>query len=94
MYEEYALLKQQIKILEDKATAMLPSIIADMQSRDVKKESHSLGNFSLSTTKKWIYPEALVIAKDKLDAKFEKAKSTGEATFEETPRLTFTGIKI
>lgn len=94
MYEQYALLKQQIKTLEDQASAILPKIIEDMQERDVKKESHSLGNFSLSTTKKWTFSESLVLAKDKLDAKFEKAKSTGEATFEESPRLTFTGIKI
>lgn len=94
MYEEYAAIKMQISNLEKRAGEILPSIIADMQARDVKKEVHSLGNFSLSTTKKWSFPEALIIAKDKLDAKFEKAKSTGEATFEESPRLTFTGIKI
>lgn len=94
IYEEYASIDAQIKALESKKAQLRPHIIEMMIEKGEKKVETEVGSFSRSTTKTWTYPETITDLADKLKAAKAKAESTGEATYEEAPRLTFTPVKL
>lgn len=94
VFEEYARLNAEISALEAKKEQLRPHIVNMMIERGEKKIETDLGNFSLGVTKTWTYPEAISEMADQLKAAKSKAESTGEATCEEKPRLTFTAVKL
>lgn len=93
-YEEYAVLSAQIKELTDKKSAMANEILSDMQKRGVLTEEHGVGKFTVSKLKKWSFPKSILEKEEEVEVLKEKAKSTGEAKYEESDSLRFTGIKI
>lgn len=94
IYEEYAQVCLKIKELTAQKEAMSDTLIADMLDRNVKKEEHPFGSFTIAHLKKWTYPAEIVDMADELKAKKAKAESTGDATFVEEPSLRFTGINL
>ena len=94
IYEEYASIDAQIKALEAKKDQLRPHIIEMMIEKGEKKIETEVGSFSMSSTKTWTYPEEVAILKDQAKAAEARAQSTGEATYEEKPRLTFTPVKL
>lgn len=94
MYEEYAILNDQIKMLTKKKDGIKEQIIADMISRDTIKEEHGLGKFTISYRKTWTYSEKTQKMEEKLDAVKAKEQSTGDASYVENESLVFTPAKI
>lgn len=93
-YEEYAVLTAQIKDLQNKKDALAVDILKDMVGNGLESQKLPIGKFTVAKVTRWTYPEAIVEAQDKLDAKKEKAKITGEATSETSDSLRFTPVKI
>lgn len=94
MYEEYAMLKIQISKLSEEADALVPQIIEQMQNEGTSKFENSMGAFKITNLKKWKYPIKIIEAEEMVKAEKAKAQSTGDATFEEVPSLTFRVIKL
>lgn len=94
MYEEYALLDNQIKELTNKKELLREKIVTDMNDRGTDKESHSLGKFTITRIKKWFYTPETIDFEEKLKAQKAKEQSTGDATFEETESLRFTSLNV
>jgi len=94
IYEEYALLDQELKALEAKKEVLKLSILQDMVDGGVETQTTTIGKFTISKLKKWQYPEAITDAEEKLKAKKAKMQSTGDATYEESDSLRFTAIKL
>ena len=94
VYEEYAILDAQIKALTVQKEALREVITEEVLKLGEPYKDPSLGSFSVTQTKTWTYPEWCIAAKDKLDADIEQTKKTGEATYVEKPRLTFTAVKL
>jgi hypothetical protein len=94
VYEEYAILDAQIKALTVQKEALREVITEEVIKNGEPYKDPSLGSFSVTQTKVWTYPDWCSEAKDKLDSEIEKTKTTGEATYVEKPRLTFTAVKL
>lgn len=94
LFDEYALIKIEIARLETKAKAMVPEVIAEMQTLGKSKIDNALGTGTITMLKAWKYPANIVKAEDKLKADKAKAQSTGDATYEETPSLRFISTKL
>lgn len=94
MYEEYALVSDQIKMLTERKSELNGAIMKDMMARGTDKESHSIGKFTISKLKKWTYTAKTIKAEETLKATKAKEESTGEAVFIEQESLRFTPIKL
>lgn len=94
IYEEYAVLTAQIKDLQNKKDAIAADILKDMAANGMESQKLPIGKFTVAKVTKWTYPESITEAQDKLDAKKEKMKITGEATSQETDSLRYTPIKF
>jgi hypothetical protein len=94
IYEQYALLNQEQKILDAKIEDLKLAILQDMIDGGVETQTTSIGKFTISKLKKWQYPETITEAEDKLKAKKAKMQSTGEATYEESESLRFTPVRL
>lgn len=88
------MLKIQIAQLTEQADALVPQIIEQMQNEGTSKFENSMGAFKITNLKKWKYPTRILEAEDQVKAEKAKAQSTGDATFEEVPSLTFRVIKL
>ncbi len=94
LYGEYAKLDAEIKALELKKEQLRPHIVKMMVDQGVEKLDTGLGKFSVTMLKKWSYSEKVEEMADQLKAQKAKEESTGEASYEETPSLRFTAIKL
>lgn len=91
---EYASVDAQIKALEVKKAQLRPFIIQQMIDEGMKKVDIGVGSFSLGVTKSYTYSEKVDEMADALKAQKALEESTGDAVCEESPRLTFTGVKL
>lgn len=94
IYEEYAVLTAQIKDLQNKKDALAVDILKDMVGNGLESQKLPIGKFTVAKVTRWTYPESITEAQDKLDAKKEKMKLTGEAVSQETDSLRFTPVKL
>ncbi len=94
VYEEYASIQAQISALEAKKEQLRPAIIQMMIDKGEKKVVTEVGSFSISPRKTWTYPANVENLADEYKSAKALAESTGEATYEEKPSLTFTQIKL
>lgn len=93
-FTEYATLKAKIKILTEQAEKISKDILEEMNELGEISIDQEVGKFTIAKLKRWTYPEALIQKKDELEGEFEKAKSTGDATYVEVDSLKFTPIKL
>lgn len=94
MYEKYAILQARIDELEAQKGSMRVLMLKDMLDRQVTKETTLLGTFSVTTTKKWKYPESVTKLEDEFKLVKAKSQTTGEATYDELQGIKFNPIKI
>lgn len=91
---QYAQLKIQEKELQSKIKELAPQILKSIDDSGADKvELSEYGSFSLVTTKKWKYSEAVKTAETVLEQLQEKEKADGTATFEENKQLKFFALK-
>ncbi len=93
-YDEYAVLEAQIKSLENKKDELRGLILKEMIENGKKPVDISVGKFSVTMLKTWVYPEKVIELGDKFKAAKAKAESTGDATYTEKESLRFTQIKL
>jgi len=93
-YEQYALIKSNIKELETKEAELKEIILADLESKGMDKFDIGAGKFAVAKLKKWSYPEAVLELGEEFKAAKAKSESTGEATFTETASLRYVEAKL
>jgi hypothetical protein len=93
-YEEYALIEIRIKDLTEKKEALRTTILEEMVAKGEKKKDVTVGSFTVSQLKSWVYPDKVVAIGEKFKAEKAKAESTGDATYTEKPSLRFTMLKL
>lgn len=94
LYQEYASIDAQIKDLENKKDTLRVHILAEMVEKGEDKIATDVGSFAIAKLKKWVYPEKVIALGEKFKTAKAKAESTGEATYEESNSLRFSGIKL
>ena len=93
-YEQYALIKSNIKELEVKEAELKEIILADLEEKGIGKFDIGAGKFAVAKLKKWTYPEAVLEIGEEFKAAKAKAESTGDATYTETSSLRYVETKL
>lgn len=91
-YALYASLDAQIRNLEEQKDILKAEIINEMTTQGVSTATNTVGKFTISQLKSWVYTDAVEKLADKLKATKAKEESTGDATFIEKPSLRYTRI--
>jgi archaellum component FlaC len=94
--QEYAGLKAQVAVLEDKIEQLKPEveqIVVDINPVDGVVET-DYGVFSIVSKRKYNYSSAVVDLEKELKEKKKEQEATGEATYEETRYLKFNSANI
>lgn len=105
IYEQYALIENQITRGEEVKESLRLKIKEDMVARGATTEDRPFGKFSLATIKSWTYPESVVAKEKKIKEEIaeltatakaakEKSITTGEAVCEESQQLKFIVAKL
>ena len=94
IYEEYAVLDAQIKLLTEQKNKLRANIVDDLVSKEVKVLDSSVGKFAITNLKTWKYTDKVSELEEEFKAQKATEQSTGDATFEEKPSLRFTQIKF
>jgi len=103
--EEYALLDSQEKEIASKKALLRTKITEDLVAKGEKGAVTPFGRFSISELKTWTYTKAFAVKEkafkasikelsDEVKALKATEESTGDATFESRPSLSFSAIKI
>lgn len=94
LYEDYANLKEQEKVIAEKLDELKPQILAELADAGADKLETEHGNFTVTAKKTWKYSAAVEEAEKAVDGIKEKEKADGSATFEEKPILYFKAPKV
>lgn len=94
LYDEYAVLDDQIRRMTEKKENLRFEIISQMAAQGEEKVVTGVGNFTIAKLKSWTYPEKVLALNEKFKAAKAKAESTGDATYVETDSLRFTKLAI
>lgn len=90
-FAEYARLKNEEAAIKERLTVLAPDLTEFMlgiDGIDTKVET-PIGSFTFRKTKTWTYPEAITMAEENLKVAKKTAQKEGDATFEESPSLSF-----
>jgi len=93
-YEEYAVIKSQIKKLKEREEGLKEEIIEEMAEKGEDKVDTSVGKFTISKLKKWTYTPKVAELNEEFKAQKAHEESTGLATFVEEPSLRFTKVSL
>jgi len=93
-YEEYALLDAQEKTLKSKKEEVRAKIVEEMVANGEESVPTPVGKFTIAKLKKWTYTEEVDRLKEELDARKAQEESEEIATYEESPSLRYTPIKL
>ena len=94
MYEEYAVLNSQIKVLTDKKDELRDQILADLSKQELESVSPAVGKFTVAELKTWKYTNKVKELEEKYKAQKATEESIGLATYTVKPSLRFTTIKL
>jgi len=94
IYDNYAVLDSQIKLLTEQKDALKVQIIEDIVSKKEKKAETAVGNFTLSMLKTWTYSPKVAELEEEYKARKAKEEEEEIATFVEKPSLRVTAIKL
>jgi len=88
IYEEYAVLDAQIKVLTGQKEVLRDRLLEVVSNKVVT----DVGTFNVARLKTWTYPAKVLAIGEKFKAEKAKAESTGDATYVESESLRFTPI--
>ena len=94
MYDEYAVLNAQIKLLTAQKDKLKVEILQELVASEEKTVSFSVGKFTVASVKTWTYTDKVAELEEEFKAQKATEQSTGDATFEEKPSLRFSSIKF
>lgn len=94
MYEDYAVLDAQIKVLTEQKDDLKVLILKDMTEKNAKKIDTSMGILSIATLKSWTYTKKVGEMEEAFKAQKAKEQETGDATFVEKPSLRLVAFKL
>jgi len=94
LYEEYAVLNDQIRLLTEQKDELKGKIINEMEDKKETNVDTAVGKFTIAKCKTWTYTEKVKELEEEFKAQKATEQSTGDASFEEKPSLRFTQFKL
>lgn len=91
LYEQYAMMKNAIKVLDERVEELSEMIIGEMETTGVTKQTFPYGTFTQSERKTWKYTEQVELLNAKLKETKKKEEENETATFEIKKSLLFRG---
>jgi len=89
MHEEYAQLKQDVKIKEARIKELSVLILEDISGKGLKNDKTSYGTFSAVTKKSWKYSKLVEELNEDLKIKQIEEQESGVAKVKESVYLMF-----
>ena len=94
IYEDYAVLDAQIKVLTEQKDKLKVQIVEELLTSEDRSYDTSVGKFTISNLKTWTYTPVVSALEEEYKARKATEQSTGDATYVEKPSLRFTQIKL
>jgi len=91
LYQQYAMMKNAIKVLDERVEELSEMIVGEMETTGVVKQTFDFGTFTQSERKTWKYTEQVETLNQKLKETKKKEEESGVATFETKKSLLFRG---
>ena len=91
LYEQYAMMKNATKVLDERIEELSEMIIGEMETIGVVKQVFDYGTFTQSERKTWKYSEQVELLNAKLKETKKKEEENETATFEIKKSLLFRG---
>ncbi len=89
LFKQYAIIKSQIKLLEEQAKELQPALMAEFEEANTDTIESDDGLFTVNAKKNWIYTEAVQDLELQVKEKQAEEKATGLATYDEVKYLVF-----
>lgn len=93
LLRKYRDVKRKKKALEEQESELKDQILKEMEKEGAKKIENEYGTFTVATSAKWKYSEAVEKLKEKMKLEQVKEQQKGVAEKEEVPYLVFTSPK-
>lgn len=90
---QYAYIKDEIKLLEEKAEVLNNEILDEMMKNNLEEVSFDEGKISVTPRKKWTYPTSILDKEAHLKEEKKDAERVGTATYENTYSIRYTPAK-
>lgn len=81
--EDYANIKKEMNVLENKADEMKIEVLQIMQENELGEVEIGLDKISIGSRRSWIYPEELKAAEKELKSKQKESQQLGTASYKE-----------
>jgi len=94
IYEEYAVLDAQIKLLTGQKDKLKVKIVENLVATEEKAIDLAVGKFTIASLKTWKYTDKVSTLEEAFKAQKATEQSVGTATYTENPSLRFTTIKF
>lgn len=91
LYEQYAMMKNAIKVLDERVEELQGMIVGEMQEMKLEKQQFEYGTFTVTNRKTFKYSELVKEEEQKVKALKKSEEESGVATFEEKQGLLFRG---
>jgi hypothetical protein len=93
-YEEYAIIDAQEKAFKAKKEELRAEIVQEIIEKGSDTVVTPVGKFTIAKLKKWNYTPEVARLKEELDARKAKEESEEIASYEESPSLRYSPIKL
>jgi len=91
LYEQYAMMKNAIKVLDERTEELQAMILEEMDALKVEKQKFAYGTFSITSRKSFKYSDLVKVKDAEVKALKKVEEEDGTATFEEKKSLLFRG---
>ena len=93
LYKEYASLKLEKDLIEERISDINKAIVEDMGSRKVLKEESDFGKFTICTKKSYKYSAKVTLLEEKIKVEKFKEQEKGIAKLSESHYLLYSNKK-
>lgn len=94
LFKQYAVIKVQIKELEEKSKEIEKEVMNEMQTQEIEQVKSDFGTFSITKRKVWKYSNDTKTIEEGLKRIKKIEEEDGTATFEEKIGLMFRNTNI
>lgn len=91
LYEQYAMMKNATKVLDERIEELQTLITEEMERMKLEKQQFAYGTFTITNRKTFKYSEVVKEKEVEVKALKKQEEESGVATFEEKKGLLFRG---
>jgi hypothetical protein len=94
IYKDYAQLRRDIALFEEREVALRAMILKDMQDNKMVKEEFEFGKFTVGSRKNYTYSKKIKDMEDKVKIAKNKEVEQGKAKVQETNYVVYKPVTL